>query len=288
MPNPSKEKSYELTALSIEIPIDTPTIQAQFDTFPRTASHQRLLAKMSRQEPLTVHLLVPLCDNENQGIVPVGRTLGDGLNLRTNLYWGAKYGMKSFFKSSSEWQFIQSDKKTDQDILERAIFYRQYTNGNQVYLIMDAYRGDRMKETLEVFFRYLTGDREDQITVDSNLLKIGKNADLLVLNGHNGLMDYPMEIVPSVDGKEREVSVLGCVSYSYFEDHLKAGKGYPLLMTTNLMAPEAYVLNSLIDWWVEENPNRDPVEMAGAAYHKYQKCGLRGAKKLFCTGWRPH
>jgi hypothetical protein len=50
----------------------------------------------------TIHVIVAWCDNEYQGIVPVPKHLGDGDNPATNLYWGATYGVKNFFKRSEE------------------------------------------------------------------------------------------------------------------------------------------------------------------------------------------
>ncbi|MFT4759165.1 MAG: hypothetical protein ACI9XO_004463 [Paraglaciecola sp.] len=46
-------------------------------------------AKIAKNEALVVPVFMPLCDNENQGIVPVNARRGDGLNLKSNLYWGA-------------------------------------------------------------------------------------------------------------------------------------------------------------------------------------------------------
>ena len=60
----------------------------------RTKIKERLQRKIKNKEPLLIHTFVPLCDNDNQGIVPVNKSLGDGFNLRTNLYWGALYVAK--------------------------------------------------------------------------------------------------------------------------------------------------------------------------------------------------
>ena len=53
-----------------------------------------------------IHVLVALCDNENQGIVPVPAHLGDGADPNKNLYWGAAYGVKTFFSKSANWEKI--------------------------------------------------------------------------------------------------------------------------------------------------------------------------------------
>ena len=36
-----------------------------------------------------IHAFVALCDNKNQGIVPVQEKLGNGDDAQNNLYWGA-------------------------------------------------------------------------------------------------------------------------------------------------------------------------------------------------------
>jgi hypothetical protein len=51
------------------------------------------------------------------------------------------------------------------------------------------------------------------------------------------------------------------------------------------MAPEAYTLKSALDGWIEHESSAQVHERAATAYDKYQKCGLRGARKLFATGW---
>src|SRR5262245_25297618 len=46
-----------------------------------------------------IHVFVALADNVNQGIVPVSASLGNGDNPTTNLYWGAAFGIRSFFSN---------------------------------------------------------------------------------------------------------------------------------------------------------------------------------------------
>ena len=42
----------------------------------------------AQESTRSIHVLVALCDNINQGIVPVPPQLGDGQDPRNNLYWG--------------------------------------------------------------------------------------------------------------------------------------------------------------------------------------------------------
>ncbi len=283
--NQTSEKNVTNLSFTKKIAHQFKTIDT-FDTFDRNSCIDRVKKKISNQEPLVIHMMVPLCDNDNQGIVKVNAKLGDGQNLRTNLYWGSKYGIKNFFHKLSPWKLLESQKNIDNNILERIILYREYANQTKAYLIADAYAGDKMKNCLSDYFNAISGNSKEQININDNSILIKSNADLLIFNGHNGLMDYEMEFVNNQDDKIREAAVIGCVSHSYFLDHFKHAKAYPVLMTSNLMAPEAYVSDALIDSWITQHSNSQNFKTeVGKAYHKYQKCGIKGATRLFKTGW---
>lgn len=71
----------------------------------------------------TIHVFVSLCDNVNQGIVPVPKALGNGKDTKNNLYWGAAFGMKSYFKNkTTDWNLVNSIKTENPIILERLLF----------------------------------------------------------------------------------------------------------------------------------------------------------------------
>ena len=108
-----------------------------------------------------VHVLVALCDNINQGIVPVPARLGNGEDLQNNLYWGAAYGVKSFFiRKDSDWQLISSIAPLNQFILERCIFKHKK---REVYLIADAYKGAEIKRCISDFFEYAAGNQNEKV-----------------------------------------------------------------------------------------------------------------------------
>ena len=68
----------------------------------------------------TIHVFVALCDNENQGIVCVPETIGNGLDASRNLYWGAGYGVRNFFdKRTSDWKLLKVIETKDSVILEK-------------------------------------------------------------------------------------------------------------------------------------------------------------------------
>ena|SRR5579862_3292440 len=235
----------------------------------------------------TVHVLVALADNQNQGIVPVPPKLGNGLDAANNLYWGAAMGVKTFFARSSDWSLVKCGEKPKAEILERCVFaYRKA----EVYLVADAYRGDAIRQTILDFFDAAAGGHAEEITVQdgSHQVKLMTRggANLVAYVGHDGLMDFQLTDVPrKKNGDHRDAIILACASKQYFGGALKVTGAFLLLWTTNLMAPEAYTLKGALDGWIAGESKEQVQERAAVVYDKYQKCGLRGARKLFATGW---
>jgi len=237
----------------------------------------------------TVNVFVALADNQHQGIVPVPAHLGNGEDAANNLYWGSAYGVKAFFSHSAEWKRITCTSNPEPAILERCVFaYRSAP----VYLIADAYRGIEIKQAILDFFYSASGAGADTVAVPDSAAGTRVNvpahggANLLVYIGHDGLMDFQLTRYPSQkDVSHREVIVLACASKQYFADGVRASGAYPLLWTTNLMAPEAYTLKSALDGWIAEENREQIRDRAAAAYDKYQKCGARAARRLLVSGW---
>ncbi len=254
--------------------------------FDRSKISGRLAEKRAEGEPWVAHVLVPLCDNDNQGIVPVNASLGNGQNPQSNLYWGAGYGLKTHFKRSSDWITIPLYCPFSDHILQQVAFEKKFPNGNQLIVVMQAYDGAYMKTCLEDYFAYLAGGKQLAVRrKDGGLIKVGQDADLIAINGHNGLMDVDVEIPKNQDGVHRDAVAIACISHDYFRAPLAKTGGYPLLCTTGLMAPEAYVMRAVLDAWGGGKSPATIRTSAGAAYHKYQKCGIKGATNLFKTGW---
>lgn len=235
--------------------------------------------------PLVVHIYVPLCDNEHQGIVPVNSRLGDGFNLRTNLYWGAGYGMKSHFKLHTDWKLVTEQLNHDSNILERIVYYKEI-NDNKVYMVADAYRGDKMKPCLNHYFDALSGTELDSVLVGSTYMQCGSAADLIVFNGHNGLMDTDIDFRDNVDGIQRDAVAICCISNDYFKTYFEYLNAYPLVLTTNFMAPEAYVMEGLVEAWAQLKTPEEIKNAAGDAYAaKHSSCSPACGRRLFETGW---
>ena len=228
----------------------------------------------------TIHVFVALCDNKYQGITRVSAALGDGQNLNTNLYWGALYGIRSYFKRSDEWKLLTAQKKKG-IILERLIFKHKEKN---YYLVADAYDGKYIKECTLNFLNSGSGSKKDTIRINGKTLGTDGNASLLAYIGHDGLMDFQLsKTFVNTDNIKRDMIILACYSKKYFTPVLEQANVNILVWTTNLMAPEAYTLHDALTGYVNGETNEEIRERAAAAYSRYQKCSLNAAKGLLVT-----
>lgn len=242
---------------------------------------------LEAQNLRTIHVFVALADNVNQGIVPVPAKLGNGEDPRRNLYWGSALGVKTFFSRSADWKLVVSGIQPKHEVLERCVW--KYRNA-EVYLVADAYRGREIQTAILNFLDAAAGLAREQISVPdgqkTTQLEIRGGANLVAYVGHEGLMDFQLPRIPQKkDTATRQAIILACGSKIYFAPALRASGAYPLLWTTNLMAPEAYTLKSALDGWIAGESDDQIRDRAAAAYDRYQKCGMKAARRLMATGW---
>jgi hypothetical protein len=230
-----------------------------------------------------IHVFVALADNVNQGIVPVSSLLGDGDNPKTNLYWGAAFGVKTFFSKNRDWQLLSVVQHPRASVLERCIFKHR---ARALFLVADAYQGKEIQHATSEFLQSLAGEPGEKITAGESEFNLQGSADLIAYVGHDGLMDFQLSnAFRQRDTRQREAIILACASKQFFSQPLKPTGAQPLLWTTNLMAPEAYVLSAAVDGWTAKETGEQIQERAARAYDKYQHCGLRSARALFATGF---
>lgn len=233
-----------------------------------------------------IHVLVALCDNRFQGIVPVPARIGNGDDPANNLYWGAAYGVKSYFQKSKDWKLI-AERRASPPVLERVVF--KHTSSD-VYLVADAYQGRLIQRCTIDFLQFAAGARREAVDVRSSskqvVLNAGSGADLVVYVGHDGLMDFTLSEYPQrADERQRDVMILACASKPYFREAIRKTGARPLLWTTGLMAPEAYVLQSAIGAWIAGASGNEVRRRAAQSYNSYQRCGMKAALNLFSSEW---
>jgi len=250
----------------------------------------RVNADIAEGKPIVVHVVVALCDNVNQGIVPVPKALGNGQDPKSNLYWGALYGVRTHLPRSANWTRLDILRPADTRILERVVMYAE-VNRDQlavpVYIVADAWDGAKIREAMITYLEMTAGRASETVTVkrhsETHALQAGGASHVVVYVGHNGLMDFRLE-TPSPASKEspaKSAIILACASKSHFVDHLHTTGAHPLLLTTGLMAPEAYTLDSALRSWIAKGTTAAAIEGAARAYNRYQKCGVGPARRLF-------
>jgi hypothetical protein len=222
----------------------------------------------------------------HQGIVPVPARLGNGDDPESNLYWGAAFGVKAFLSKSAGWRKVQSIDKPRAGVLERCTF--RYGN-QELYLVADAYQGLEIRRCISDFLSFAAGASLDYAGLPTQRggSSLDGPADLVVYVGHDGLMDFSPPSRPERRSQNPiDVMVLCCASKQYFSDAILATGARPVLLTTGLMAPEAYVLDAGVRGWISGESADQISARAAAAYNKYQKCGYRAARALFTSATR--
>jgi hypothetical protein len=231
------------------------------------------------------YVIVALCDNVNQGIVPVPAALGNGDDPARNLYWGARFGVKTHFGASREWRMVSAVENPAPKVLERVVYKHKTLDA---YLVADAYRGAEIKQATADFFNVASGNLNPTFEDGGKTYGLGLGAatHLVAYVGHDGLMDFQLPSLPKRrDDVRRDAVILACISKKYFAAGLKETGAHPLVWATNLMAPEAYVLKAALDGWLAGEDGESVRLRTAKAYDKYQNCGLRAAQGLFATGW---
>ncbi len=232
--------------------------------------------------PRVVHVVVALCDNKYQGIVPVAPVLGNGDDPARNLYWGGGYGVRAFFQISRDWERVGKCDPGKYPVLERCVFRHKR---QAVYMVADAYRGREIKRAMTDFFAYAAGKQPEPLTVGGTRLVAGGGADLVTYIGHDGLMEFSLDEFPrAANSKRRDAIMLACIS-KYFAAPLRSTGAKPLLWTRHLMAPEAYILDAALTGWMQGETDEQIRTRAAQAYNRYQHCGAKAADRMFATGW---
>lgn len=253
---------------------------------------ERMSIDIAKGKPLIAHVVVALCDNKYQGIVPVPAHLGDGDDPKSNLYWGALYGVKTHFSRHDDWTRVAIGAPSVPAVLDRVAFHSTIErDGNSVdaYLIAEAWQGREIRAATTRFLQlvggeseetYVLGDADNELTVSA-----GGSSHLIAYVGHNGLMDFSLLTVsePEPEAGPRSSVVLACRSRDYFADLLSFKRSHSLLTTNGLMAPEAYTLEAAIGAWFSGASPTTTRYSAAYTYAEYQKANLNWSRRLFAT-----
>lgn len=227
--------------------------------------------KASATTPKQARVIVSLADNQNQGIVPIKASLGNGQAPNQNLYWGALYGAKTHFKRMDNWALAALETQT-RGVLDS--FTLSHTDHPHSKIIFEAWDGAKQKSAVKAYFKDLRDGKSPN--------------DLVCFVGHNALMDLSIEKVPALKtthqtniDRNRKGVVIACRSAPYFEPFHETLGVESYVMTKGLMAPEAYVLEGILAAWLKGDKANLARSAAAKKYAEYQKIPIRSANWLF-------
>jgi hypothetical protein len=127
----------------------------------------RITHDLAAGHPVVIHVIVALCDNLHQGIVPVPKRLGNGQDARSNLYWGAAFGVR-------------------------------------LYIVADAWDGAEIKSAIQTFLTMAGGDASERVSLrrgskeskdnKEDVITAGGSSHVVAFVGHDGLMDFSLSL----------------------------------------------------------------------------------------------
>lgn len=218
----------------------------------------------AQAEQKSIRVFVALCDNETQGIMPVGARIGNGDDPENNLYWGCSDGFALYFQNSKNWKRVKLEKDVSTIILRRLTFDHVSAD---IRIVGEAYRGSEMKRCVEDFEAACTSGEHD----------------LVAFIGHNGLMDFRLPAPEEKSENETDVIVLACLSDRYFADRLRAAGCTPILTTQQLMYPGAFLLHDVIESWRRGGTKAEFRIAAGKAYARNQGISAKAGAGIFAS-----
>jgi hypothetical protein len=257
---------------------------------PGAAVQERIDRQIDDDKPIVVQVIVCLADNRYQGIAPLSPELGNGQIPSTNLYWGAKYGVKTFLTEEAGWKVVDTPRVVRPGMLESVVLKKKIRRGlfkRDVYLVAEAWEGEAIKAATKRFLALAGGDSVTTVAVKKNdntiRLQAGGAADIVAYVGHNGLMDFTLDSLPvqNADARPRSAIILANATKPYFQKYMKATGAHVLLWTTGVISPGAFTLDAALESWIHGDNPREVLDNVAKTYSKYENYGAKAARSLF-------
>ena len=184
-------------------------------------AQERITNDVRSGRPIVAHIIVALCDNTYQGIVPVPENLGNGQDPKNNLYWGAAYGVRTYLSRKAGWSIVSSATHKRGAVLERIVLRGSVQRDGyetEVFLVADAWNGKEIESATKRFLAVASGNQAEVVEFEHEgralKLQSGGRSHLVAYVGHNGLMDFSLRRVhrPLSGSPASSSVVLACAS----------------------------------------------------------------------------
>lgn len=242
----------------------------------------RIEADAEARAPLVAHVTVVLCTNREKDT-----DICNENRAKTNLYWGAQFGVKTYFDRQESWQRIRVLNPSDKRIIDRVVFKRTIMINERdatVFLVADVWKGGDVKEAVDNFFTMTAGESSEKIKVGDKTIYAGGDAHIMAYIGHNRLARHTLDLELPKTTMPNSAIVLGRDTASTFTQPLLKVGSYPLLTTNGRMTPDAHTLEAAIITWFSSISPTETHTAAAQAYKKLRGGSISGRKKLFIPG----
>jgi hypothetical protein len=257
---------------------------------PWTDQYPNVEADVAAGKPLTLLVVVPLCDRKL--IACGGQGAGNPGSLDKNLYWGRAFGARRYFDEAAKQFRRVATERGSGPVLEQLVYRRTAPGARwgreadvEQLVVLRAIHGERIDDAVRDFYRFATQGAEVSFQEEGRERRV--TVHVAGYAGHNRLMDgisLP-ELVgratPSATAKPVPSFVFACRSSPYFSQSLRDQGSSPLVMTRDLMAPEGYVIEAMARGLGDHVAQAELRERVVTAYARWQRIPEKTASRIF-------
>lgn len=280
---------YWICALAVLVPSAGLAQARRAAPPPWSAGYPQVDTDVASGKPLTLLVVVPLCDSKL--IACGGQGAGDPGSLDQNLYWGRAFGARRHFDEQAK-QFQRVARQAGAGPLLEQLVYRRLVPGArwgttgpvEQLVVLRAIHGERIDDAVRDFYRFATQGAEVAFVQDGVARRV--SVHVTGYAGHNRLMDgvglHELAAAPSETAAAPLPSfVFACRSAPYFSEALSQAGSKPLVMTRDLMAPEGYIIEAMARGLGDRASIAELRRRVVATYARWQRISERTASSIF-------
>jgi hypothetical protein len=255
-----------------------------------TAQYPNVEADVAAGKPLTLLVVVPLCDSKL--IACGGQGAGNPASLDRNLYWGRGFGVRRYFDETAK-QFKRISTEAGSGPMLEQLVYRRTVPGAhwgreqdvEQLVVLRAIHGERIDDAVRDFYRFATQGAEVSFQEQGEERRV--TVHVAGYAGHNRLMDgiSLRDLVgspaPTTSSKPMPSFVFACRSSPYFSQSLRDQGSNPLVMTRDLMAPEGYIIETMARGLGDHVTPAELRKRVVSTYARWQRIPEKTASSIF-------
>ena len=260
--------------------IPSPALLDATRRVPRTFP-EAMVDSISHNGHLTVTVHVALADRSSGA----ASRFADGRHPRTNLTWGALYGVETHFANAAGWRRAYTDNG-DGPVLRHVVFHRRaevtaawrelgVAAPFDIYVLALAWPSTLAREAMNRPIREAMLHEPIPMMVEGEELVFGSGSVLIGYLGPNAMADGywdPFEQLPNNDPRQPTgIFYLCSMSAVYLHDTVVRHGLYPVLFAREPIVPEAYLLDGMLQALAVGELDDGFLFRAAAQYTKYQK-----------------